>query len=111
MDQKKIKDLKDLIDHVCSTWQKKKGAKYPFNRGKDAKLLNRLCDFYEPWGVAALWDCYLICNSEFAQKTGYTIGIFKIMIPKLVDMSWKPIARKYDPYYGNEGEILRKVGL
>jgi len=93
--KKKESELPRVIKHVCESWQRKKGAKYPFQGGKHGKILKWLCSTYEPSGVMALWDLYLESDADFHKQVGYTIEVFGMSIPKLVDGPWKSIKQKY----------------
>ncbi|HDY89841.1 MAG TPA: hypothetical protein ENH82_17205 [bacterium] len=106
------KDLPRVIKHVCDTWSaKKQNAPYPFQGGKHGKILKWLCSFYEHAGVMALWDLYLASDDDFYRKAGWSIEVFKISIPKLVDSGWKSIKQKYEKKQGMQsaGDILGRL--
>ncbi len=87
--------LKQVIDHVCSTWLKKKGSKYHF-LDKHAKLISGICRTYGNPEAMALWDLYLLSSDEFFKTCGYSIECFVTSMPKLVDQPYKSVARKYE---------------
>lgn len=88
--------LKYVIEHICNKWQEKKdGNKYVFN-GKHAKLIKNLCRVYDHASIMALWDLYLLQEDDFYIKCGYSIGCFCTSMPKLVDLPYKNLSRKYE---------------
>lgn len=107
------KDLPMVIRHICESWERKKGLKYPFRGGKHGKLLKWLCNHYEHSGVMALWDLFLNSDDPFFVKGGYSIEVFVTSIPKLADLGYKSVKQKYEQKLGfkTAGEILKGVGL
>ena len=95
--KKTDKDLPRVIKHVCESWQKKKeGVPYPFQGGKHGQILKWLCRIYDHSMIMALWDLYLASDDDFYRKAGWSIEVFKISIPKLVDGGWRSLKQKYD---------------
>lgn len=88
--------FKKVIDHVDSTWMKKKGIHYPF-AGKDFKYLKNYCSKFTEWGVMSLWDTFMESTSEWVQKTGYSLDGFYKCLPWLMDNpTWKMRAAVYE---------------
>lgn len=86
---------KELIEHINSTWERKKrGAKYVWS-GKDFAGLKRVLRVYQAYDVMALWDVYISSSDEFAQRQGYNVPEFVRQLPRLVDGQWKAAAARY----------------
>jgi hypothetical protein len=84
-----------LIDHIHSTWKKKKGFGYPF-RGRDFKELKTATRNFQEWQLMALWDVFMESNDEWVSKTGYSVGAFLGSLVWLIDnKSWKQRAKIY----------------
>jgi hypothetical protein len=84
-----------MIDHIDKSWRaKKRGAPY-FWLARDFANLRRAARVYEPWGVMALWDCYIESGDTFAISQGYNVTEFVRQIPRLVDGNWKVLAAGY----------------
>ena len=99
--KEKRKYWPQMIEHIDSTWRKKKKSEfgYPFT-GKDMADLRHFCATFEEWGLMALWDEYLDdANDEegFNKKTGWTVFHFTRQLPRLLDgRTWKSRATKYE---------------
>ncbi len=75
---------------------KRKDMHYPFS-GRDFRDLKNFARTFRPWGVMALWDCFMVSDSEFVKKSGYSIGAFIKCLPWLVDdKGWKKRAVEYE---------------
>ena len=70
--------------------------KYPYQGGKHSKLLKWMCGIYGAACVKALWDCFLIFDDNYCKQRGYSIEAFKDVLPKLADMPYKTMAKKYE---------------
>lgn len=92
-----------VVTHVCETYHKVKGAKYPFGAidGRFVKeALAKSYGYVEQ--VMALWDLFIYQKWDW-QKDGKTIKVphdlknfcskFNILME---DMRWKSIAKKYE---------------
>lgn len=102
MKKDKSEFWKQMIDHIDSTWKKKKGSElgYPFT-GKDLKDLKSFTRTFQEWGIMALWDVYLNRENEFNRKTGYSLFQFLRQLPSLVDdRGWKAHAKVYEKQLG-----------
>lgn len=96
--REKRKFWKELIEHIDSTWKKKKRSEfgYPFT-GKDMADLRHFSGPFKEWGIMALWDEYLERPDEFNAKTGFSVFQFTRQLPFLVDVPhWKAKAAKYE---------------
>ncbi len=98
--REKRKFWKPMLEHIDSTWRKKKKSDfgYPFT-GKDMADLRHFCATFQEWGVMALWDEFLALPDEkgFNKKTGWTVFQFTRQLPSLTDSKfWKVAANKYE---------------
>lgn len=66
----------ELLEHITTTWETKKGRKYHFT-GQDLKLLKSLASWLGSIETMALWECYLRGSAFWGPKTGYLVsGMF-----------------------------------
>lgn len=96
--REKRKFWAQLIEHIDSTWRKRKGVDmgYPFT-GKDMADLRHFCSPFKEWGLMALWDQYMAQDNEFNRKTGWSVFHFTRQLPFLVDApEWKSAAHRYE---------------
>lgn len=89
-----IEYWQEMIAHIDTAWQRKKGFKYPFAPQEMVKL-KTYARLYMPWGVMALWDNFLASDDPFYRQTGYKIGAFASSLPVLLDTGWKQKAEQY----------------
>ncbi len=85
-----------LVEHVSTSWQKKKNMPYPF-AGRDFSDLKWACRQFQEWGVMALFDAFMASESDWVRRSGYSIGAFVKCLPWLVDdPMWKMSAKDYE---------------
>lgn len=114
--QKKSKEppnpfLQGVINHVCQTWEAKRGAKYVFT-GQHAKLLLGIVKVHGGPVTKALWDIYLSSNDEYYRNCGWSINAFGGCLPKLLDGPWRSIKQKYevkDSGFKSAADVLSQV--
>lgn len=106
--------LHKVIIHVCEKFAQKRAAKYPFT-GKHSKIIHRLCQIYRHEEIMALWDLFMIADDDFYTRCGHSIECFAQSLPKLLDSSYKQIAKKYEkllyPDLISEESALQRIGL
>lgn len=86
----------EVCKHLEETWKRKKNAPFLFT-GQRMKSLKGLCQTYQPWGVMALWDMFLVSDDPWIKDTGYKFEAFVHSVDKLVDnYSWKQKAQVYE---------------
>jgi len=88
---------KEAIEHMKTTWERKKpGAVFMFG-GKEGSLLKPKMRAYMAWGIMSLWDTYLREQNDWYREHGYDVTTFCGAVGYLVDSpSWKTQAKKYE---------------
>lgn len=77
-------DTKKFIDHAFQTFQRKHGEKMLIDGAKDGAIVKRLLGSYDFEKLCSLWDAFLSSDDAFTRQAGYSIGIFKTQINKLL---------------------------
>ena len=99
----------ETIEHISSTWQKKKGRKYPFT-GRDLKQLKDIRGWLTAAETMALWTTYLSSSPFWGQKTGYLIsGLWAERSVLLDDPNFKRYVTRYEAELGLRE--AKEVGL
>lgn len=90
----------ETLEHISSTWQRKKGRKYPFT-GQDLKLVKQLRNYFTAPEVWALWTCYMNRSPFWGLKTGYLVsGLWAERSILLEDLNFKTLVAKYEKELG-----------
>ncbi len=103
----------ELLEHISSTWRKKKGRNYPFI-GQDLKLIKLLRNYYTAAELFALWECYLARSPFWGPKCGYLVsGFWSERSVLLDDPNFKTLTRRYEAALGlkKPEEIASKLQL
>ena len=64
MKKKILKGYKEVSGHIMSTFEKKKGSKYPFMK-LDGAIVKRLLSLYSEFQIMALWDLFLSSDRDW----------------------------------------------
>ncbi len=77
-------DIKKFIDHYHNTFLERFNEKPMIDGGKDGKIIKSLLGTYEIDLLKELLDKFFNSTDEFILRSGYTIGVFKSQINKLI---------------------------
>ncbi len=77
-------DVKTFIDYVFQAFQEKTGEKLFIDGGKDGALIKKLLGVYGLEKLKELYGALLSSDDPFIQQSGYSIGVFKSQINKLL---------------------------
>ena len=77
-------DIKKFIDHYHDTFLERFNEKPMIDGGKDGKIIKSLLGTYEIDLLKELLDKFFNSPDEFILQSGYTIGVFKSQINKLI---------------------------
>ncbi len=77
-------DIKKFIDHYHNTFLERFNEKPMIDGGKDGKIIKSLLGTYEIDLLKELLDKFFNSPDEFILQSGYTIGVFKSQINKLI---------------------------
>lgn len=92
----KVMYFQEMVDHITTTWEKKKNAKMSWD-GKNFALLKSKAKIYMAWGIMALWDIYLRTVDDWYRRHGYDVPTFVGAISFLVDdPNWKVASKSYE---------------
>jgi len=89
-DSKAVGKQPPLVHEFIKAWGETwsvvvgEGKKYPCNFGKEGKLVKDLLKVYEYDDLKKLAEAFFKSDDDFIRKSGYTIGVFRSMIPKLI---------------------------
>ena len=75
---------KQLLTTFDTLYQRKIGARYPVNGGKDGKLLKALRAIYSDMEIEAFMAAYFTMDDPFFRETGYSLGCFRSCLPKFI---------------------------
>ena len=77
-------DVKTFFEYTSKTFQETFKETLLIDYGKDGAIIKNLLKTYNLEKLNGLWDIFLASNDDFIRKAGYSIGIFKTQINKLL---------------------------
>ena len=104
-----IKDLATVFDNLFLAHV---GVRYPFNNGKDAKILKDLREMYSDEQLHQFMAAFFVIEDEFIQGSGFSLGCFRGCLPKViasVAKKSKPDIRGHFPACRTNTECLALV--
>jgi hypothetical protein len=82
-----------LIRFWCDTYEAHAGAKYPFSGGKDGATIKWLLSLYTIDDVKSYMVAFFEIEDEFIEQSGYSLGVFRGCLPKIIQFVRKGPAR------------------
>lgn len=76
--------IKDLASFYDARYQERIGARYPFNNGKDAKILKDLRELYSDEDLHMFMTTFFQMEDGFIEESGYGLGVFRGCLPKVI---------------------------
>jgi len=110
---KPVEQWAETLEHISTTWQKKKGRKYPFT-GQDLKLLKQLRGWLTAPEVMAMFAVYVASSPFWGRSTGYLItGMWQERSVLLDDPSFKKLVVKFESELGLKEvkQVAMELGL
>lgn len=86
-------DVKTFIDYAFQAFNQQFGEKLMIDGPKDGSIVKKLLNTYGLEKLKGLWDVFMQSDDQFVRQAGYSIGIFKIKINKLL-VAGKPLSVK-----------------
>lgn len=77
-------DVKIFIDYAYQKHHEKTGEKLLIDGGKDGRIVKRLLGTYGLEKLKGLYDALIQSDDPFIRQAGYSIGVFKSQINKLL---------------------------
>lgn len=77
-------DIKSFIDYAFTEFHDETGDKLFIDGKKDGRLIQLLLATYTLDELKAKWLLFLASDDPFIAQAGYSLGIFKISINKLI---------------------------
>ena len=77
-------DVKIFLDYAYRKHQEKTGEKLLIDGGKDGRIVKRLLGAYGLEKMKRLYDALIRADDPFIRQAGYSIGVFKSQINKLL---------------------------
>jgi len=99
-------DVKVFIDYVFKSFQDKTGSKMHIDGKKDGTLIKALLKTYPINELTELWDIFISSTDVFIRKAGFSIGVFKSQVNKLV--SQKNVQQKGTDKTSGNWELLEQ---
>lgn len=78
------KDVKPFFEYASKTFKETFKETMLIEYGKDGKAIKGLLQIYDLPKLQGLWDAFLASDDNFIRKAGYSIGVFKTQINKLL---------------------------
>lgn len=101
-----------LIRFWCDEYERRVGAKYPFQGGKDGKTIKWLLELYSEDDARTFMAAFFDLEDDFIQNSGYGLGVFRGCLPKVIQhVKRKPKAdiHGHVPPCKTWGECTKKV--
>jgi len=101
-----------LIRFWCDEYERRVGAKYPFQGGKDGKTVKWLLELYSDEDVRSFMSAFFEMDDDFIQNSGYGLGVFRGCLPKVIQSvkrSQRPDMRGHSPACKTNAECLSRV--
>lgn len=76
--------IKALLSHYDAAFEQKFGARYPGFTAKDAALAKQLLALYTLEQLTGWVDQFFALEDEWIAQTGYTFGVFKSQLGKVI---------------------------
>ncbi len=111
--KKPVEFWPETLEHISSTWLKKKGRKYFFT-GQDLKLIKQLRGWLTAPELMALWSIYISSSPFWGAKSGWLLtGFWAERSILLDDPNFKTLVRKYEAELGMKEpkEVALELGL
>lgn len=77
-------DVKAFIDHAFEVFLAKTGERMLIDGGKDGAIVKKLLRTYGLNRLKGLWDVFMRSDDPFILRAGFSIGVFKSQINKLL---------------------------
>jgi hypothetical protein len=82
--ERKDHPIKELLTFFDELYTDRVGARYPFNGGKDAKIVQLLREVYSDEDIRTYMTAFFEIQDEFIQQSGYGLGVFRGCLPKVI---------------------------
>ena len=99
--------VREVTDYFCELFLKTTGNKYDFTK-KDGVLFAQLIKKYEVEKVKQIIYMFFCSNDSFIQEAGYTVGVLKSQINKLLSKEYKPLDNRSEQQKRND-EVFARV--
>lgn len=86
-DKEKNGEVKIFIDYAFEQFKLKTGEKLCVDGKKDGMIAKKLLSTYGLDKLKGLWDAFMQSDDSFIRTAGYSIGVFKSQINKLLTKS------------------------
>jgi hypothetical protein len=77
-------EVRKFLDFWCQTFKERFGEFYTVNGGKEGRLVKSLLENYSFDRLKELAETFFHSEDSFIQTAGYTIGVFRSQIIKLI---------------------------
>ncbi len=105
-------DIKTLATFFDEQYTAHVGTRYPFNNGKDAKILKDLRGIYSDEQLHAFMVAFFQVDDDFIRDSGYSLGAFRGCLTKVIKfLSTPKSSDKYghSPACATHAECIQRV--
>jgi hypothetical protein len=81
--------IRDLLSFYDMQYQKHLGDRAPINGAKDSAIIKKLMDTYPEDKIRLYLAAFFECPDPFIQQSGYTIGVFRACLGKIIQFANK----------------------
>lgn len=82
--------IRDLLSFWDSCYQRHVGARYPFNGGRDSKLVKDLREIYPDDQIRTFMAAFFEMDDDFIVNSGHSLAVFRGCLPKVIAFLHKP---------------------
>lgn len=88
-ERRKDHPVRNLLTFYDQQYQHHIGDKAPINGAKDAAIFKKLMDTYSEDALRTYIADFFDCPDPFIRQSGYTVGVFKACLGKVIQFSRK----------------------
>jgi hypothetical protein len=82
--------IRDLLGHFDTLHKDATGKRYLVNGAKDSKIVKDLREVYSDDEIRELMTAFFAIEDDFIATAGYSIGIFRACLPKVLKFAQRP---------------------
>lgn len=76
--------IRDLLAEFDRLYQQHSGSRYPFNGGRDSKMMKDLLVMYSEPEIRSFMAAFFEMDDPFIEQSGHSLGVFRGCLPKII---------------------------
>lgn len=76
--------IRDLLSFWDGCYSRHAGMRYPFNGGRDSKLVKDLRDIYSDDQLRTFIATFFEMDDPFIEQSGHSLAVFRGCLPKVI---------------------------